>query len=67
MALADYSRAIRLDPQYVSAYFNRGLIYYEQGQPQRALADFDKVLEIDPKNERARKGREFIVKQQGGE
>ncbi len=45
-AIADYSRAIRLDPTYIPAYANRGYAYYKQGRMDKALADYDKILEL---------------------
>ena len=38
-AIADYSEAIRLNPQYANAYSNRGLAYEELGDHARAAAD----------------------------
>jgi tetratricopeptide (TPR) repeat protein len=46
-ALADYDRAIGLDPGYVHAYNNRGLLFYTQKDYDRALADFDKAIELN--------------------
>ena len=33
-AVADYNEAIRLDPKYALAYYNRGNAYYRQGRPR---------------------------------
>ena len=38
-AIADYSEAIRLDPQYAYAYGNRGLAYSDREEIDRAIAD----------------------------
>lgn len=46
-AIADYDKAIELDPKYVFAYNNRGIAYYSQGDYQRAIADYDKAIELD--------------------
>ncbi len=32
-AIEDYDEAIRLDPQFASAYVNRGIAYRRLGQP----------------------------------
>ena len=41
LALADYNRAIELNPSYFEAYNNRGNIYMARGDNERALQDFD--------------------------
>jgi tetratricopeptide (TPR) repeat protein len=46
--MADYSQAIRLDPNYALAYFNRGYTYYYKGDYDRAIADYNQVIRLDP-------------------
>ena len=38
-ALADYSKAIEIDPYFAKAYYNRGIIYDDLQQYDKALAD----------------------------
>jgi regulator of sirC expression with transglutaminase-like and TPR domain len=45
-ALADYQQAIALKPDLVEAYLNRGLVYSQMGEEEKAIADFQKVLEL---------------------
>lgn len=47
-ALADYSQALELHPQYVDAYIARGLTLYELQQYQQALADFNEAGKLKP-------------------
>jgi tetratricopeptide (TPR) repeat protein len=48
-AVSNYSRAIRLDPAYSQALFNRGLVYWrELGNYDGAIEDLTGVLELDP-------------------
>ena len=48
-AVANYTRAVALDPAYAQAYYCRGVLYWrELGQPARAVADLSRVLELDP-------------------
>jgi len=49
-AIADYSDAIRLDPNYSAAYNSRGFVYYARKDFDRALADYNDAIRIDPKN-----------------
>jgi tetratricopeptide (TPR) repeat protein len=47
-AIADFSRAIELDPKYVEAYANRGYAYSEQGKTEQAIKDYERVIALDP-------------------
>ena len=50
-ALADYSRAIELDPGYRWAIVGRAEIYQQMGRFDEALADLNQVIELDPSND----------------
>lgn len=47
LAVADYSSAIELNPQYGKAYNNRGNAHASLGDLEQALADYDRALELD--------------------
>lgn len=47
-AIAEYSRAIAVDPGIALIYHQRGVSYGWIGDYQTAIADFDKALELDP-------------------
>jgi protein O-mannosyl-transferase len=47
--IAEFSRAITINPEYTDALYNRGSAYGNSGQLRKALDDFSKVIEIDPK------------------
>jgi tetratricopeptide (TPR) repeat protein len=47
-AIADYSKAIELDPDDATAYSNRGSAYKESGDLEQAIADYNKAIELDP-------------------
>ena len=47
-AIADYDKAIELNPNDAVAHNNRGHAYADQGQYQQTIADFDKAIELDP-------------------
>lgn len=49
-AIAEYSEAIELDPDYAQAYNNRGWIYRTKTEYDNAIADFNKAIELDPSN-----------------
>jgi tetratricopeptide (TPR) repeat protein len=47
-AIADFDKAIHLDPQNMTAYLDRGLAYEEEGQYQEAISDYDVAIRLDP-------------------
>ena len=47
-AIADYNKAIELNPQFAEAYNNQGVAKGESGDYQGAIADLDKAIEINP-------------------
>ncbi|QEL16779.1 TPR repeat-containing protein [Limnoglobus roseus] len=49
-AIDDFTRAIRLEPKYVSAYYNRAFAYFETKEFDKAIADFTAVGRLDPKD-----------------
>ena len=47
-AIADYTIAIQISPNYALTYFNRALVRQEKGELDAAVADYSKTLEINP-------------------
>src|SRR5262245_36669274 len=47
-AIADFSKAIELDPRATLAYFNRANIAYERKEYDKALEDYNTVIANDP-------------------
>jgi len=48
-AIADYAEAIRLNPEYAEAYYNRGLVYgRDKGQFDNAFTDFTEAIRLNP-------------------
>ena len=56
-ALADYSTAIRIDSTYYRSLSNRGVVYFNLGDPENAIRDFSRSLRYHPQNEDALLGR----------
>jgi len=47
-AVDQFTRAIQIDPQFVEAYFQRGILYWREIQNyHRAIRDLTRVLELD--------------------
>lgn len=47
--VADYTVAIRLDPEFPDAYYNRANARYGKGEYDAAIADYDEAIRLDPK------------------
>jgi len=52
-ALEYLNKAISLDPKYGDAYNNRGLVWLDKGDYDRAMADYTKAIELDPRDSTA--------------
>ncbi len=48
-AIADYNKAVELNPKEPTIYFSRALAHFNNKSFNPAIADFDKVIELDPK------------------
>jgi tetratricopeptide (TPR) repeat protein/S1-C subfamily serine protease len=53
LALADYTKAIELNPNYAKAYNNRGTLYDDQQKYELALADYNQAIELNRNNAQA--------------
>ncbi len=49
-ALKDFSRAIKVDPNFANSYFNRAMFYYNNNQQEKACNDFKKAYELGNSN-----------------
>lgn len=47
-ALAEYTAAIELDPNDITAYVNRGEVYYLVGLDDQPIEDLDQAIALDP-------------------
>ena len=46
-ALEQFTQAIQADPNYLEAYYGRGITYKTMGKTREAMADFERCLRID--------------------
>jgi len=56
-AIADYTQAIRIDPNYADAYYNRGKAKSELKDYQGAIADYTQAIRINPNDAAAYNNR----------
>jgi tetratricopeptide (TPR) repeat protein len=64
-ALADYNKAIALNPSDARAFNNRALAHVALRQPDQALADYTAAIELDPGYLRAYENRLRLLEQRG--
>ena len=60
--IEDYNRAIELNPNNASYYYNRGVNYGELEKHQEAIKDYDKAIELNPNYKSAIENKEFSLK-----
>ena len=53
LAIAEFSKALEMDPSYVEAYVERGYAWWTKRDFEAALKDQNRALELDPRNARA--------------
>src|SRR5262249_885700 len=56
-AIADNDQAIRLDPNFAVAFYNRGIACYFQKDFDRAIADYDQAIQFKANNVHAYNNR----------
>ena len=64
-AIANYDKAIKLNPKHANAYNNRGRAYGEKGLHDRAIADYDKAIKLNPKHAKAYNNRGITYEVKG--
>jgi len=64
-AIKSYEECIRLNPNYASAWYDKGLALKDQGNYTEALEYFEKTLELDPKNAMAYYAKGVALKSLG--
>ena len=59
-AIADFSRAIELNPDYADAYFGRGMAQERLGVTSMAIIDYHAAIHIDPSHRQSRTALERL-------
>ena len=61
-SVEDFTKAIKVKPNYIDAYFNRGIAYEYMGESNRALKDYANVIKLDPGMNEAYINRALLYK-----
>ncbi len=64
-AIEAYDQALALNPDYIAAYYNRGVAYARIGVLDGAIADFTHVIELDPDQIQAYRQRGLVFARKG--
>lgn len=64
-ALADFTKAIALEPNNDEGYYNRGVVYHKQDNWDQAIEDYTKAIELNPDNDQAYNNRGAVYQKQG--
>ena len=64
-AIDDYTLAIKINPNYAGAYYNRGNARYELGDKQGAIEDYNQAIKINPNLDLAYNNRAYVYYQLG--
>lgn len=46
-AIEEFTKALQVNPEFIEAYYQRGLAYYDLGRIPQAVFDYDQVLKRD--------------------
>jgi len=64
-AIAEYGKALAIDPSYALAYYNRGYAYGNKGQYDKAIEDYTRAIELNPGFAEAYTGRGVAYERKG--
>jgi len=64
-AIADYTKAIELNPRYAAAYVGRGLARKTKGDLDGAIADYDRAISLTPRLKEAYNNRGLAFQLKG--
>ncbi len=65
LAIRCFGEAIRLKPDFVQAYFDRGLVYATERDLDNAIADFSSAIRLEPDLAPAYNNRGLIYQKKG--
>lgn len=64
-AIAEFNKAIEINPNDAQAYNNRGEAYFHKGNYDQAISDSNKAIELDPNSDQAYANRALAYHSKG--
>jgi tetratricopeptide (TPR) repeat protein len=64
-AVADYNKALELDPNYTTVYISRGFVFALQKKYDMAIRDYSTAIKLDPNEKQAYINRSIVYKDLG--
>ncbi|MDI6741883.1 MAG: tetratricopeptide repeat protein [Smithella sp.] len=64
-AIAHFDEAIRINPEFISAYNHRGIVYAKTGHRQKALENFNTAIRMKPRDANAYRNRATLYGEMG--
>ena len=64
-SIEHFTQAIKLNPNYILAYLNRGIVYGQRDDYERAIIDLDKVIDLNPNYAEAYYNRGVVYERRG--
>jgi formylglycine-generating enzyme required for sulfatase activity len=64
-AIKEFTRALDLKPDQASAYYYRGIVYYEKGDYDHAIEDFTEAIRLNPNYAQAYQKRGLAYNKKG--
>jgi len=62
-AIADYTRALQLEPSAADLFNARGELWFRKGDRPKAVQDFGAALRLDPNHEKARANQKAMARE----
>ncbi len=63
-AIAEYTKAVDIDPNNNEAYYYRGRAYVKTGEDEKALSDFIQSIELDPHHFESYRNLDWVLAKQ---
>ena len=64
-AIAEYTKAVDIDPDNHVAYYNRGVAFLKTGEDNEALTDFKRSIGLDPHHLESYQNLEWVLAKKG--
>ncbi|MBI1869751.1 MAG: tetratricopeptide repeat protein [Chlamydiae bacterium] len=64
-AILEYQKSLALNPSYVNAHYNLGILYKWNGENDKAIHEYEEAIKLNPKLEKAYYNMGVLLKEKG--